>query len=188
MNARIADGTTCACFSGHRCRSCKLRGRLRVLLITSAWRDDPDKLGTQHARSEMTHQQQIDQRDRAWTARDAYSVYVDRDRYPHTWWELRWPEYWQRQSQVRDYFPRPSVEDILGWAAENDRDVTVGGKTRDGFPEGTDTRTCTAPLGQCEEPSFVFARSLSPNLDAVALSRPLVHFHRRSQAGEPAAA
>lgn len=171
-----ADGAACACFSGHRCCPCKRRGTLRVRLITTAWRDDPTKLGTKHARVDLTHEQQIDKRDRAWTARDLYSIYVDRERYAHTWWELHWPEYWQRQSDVRDHHPRPSAEDIAGWAEENDRDITIGEKISDGFPEDPDTRACAAPLDQCDEPAFVFARSLV--LDPDDLTEPLTHHHR----------
>lgn len=136
----------------------------------------------------MTWEQQINQRDRAWTARDAYSIYVDRDRYQYTWWELRFPEYWARQEPLVDYLPRPSVEDVEGWAEYNERPVVVGDMTSDAFDLDTnETSTCTRPLGECDDPAFVFRRSLSPRLDALALSRPLTHFHARpieSEAGE----
>lgn len=172
------DDSMCACYSGHTCRRCRFRKRLRTRLVTCAWRDDPHAAASQRARAEMTWEQQIDQRDRAWTARDIYSVYVDRDRYEHTWWELRFPEYWERQEAPVDYLPRPSVEDIEGWAEHNERAVVVGDMTSDAFDlEENETRTCIRPLVECDEPAFVFRRCLSPRLDALALSRPLVHFH-----------
>lgn len=174
------DDSMCACYSGNRCRRCRFRKRLTRRLVTCAWRDDPHAAASEHARAEMTWEQQIDQRDRAWTARDAYSVYVDRGRYEHTWWELRFPEYWERQEILVDYLPRPSVEDIEGWAEHYERPVTVGDMTSDAFDLDTnEPGTCTQPLGECGEPAFVFRRSLSPRLDALALSRPLVHFHAR---------
>lgn len=110
------DGITCACYPGHRCRACKHRSRLNLLLIIHKWMDDPTRAG--RTRDEMTWAQQIDARDRAWTARDLNSVYIyiDRTRIPRTWWEARWPEYWSRQSTVRDTPPAPSREDRDGWA------------------------------------------------------------------------
>lgn len=105
------DGVTCACYPGHRCDPCRMRSRLHVLLIINKWLDEPTM-----RRDKMTWQQQIDARDRAWTARDINSVYVDRERTPVTWWEFRWPAYWSRQSVVRDTPPAPSRADRDGWA------------------------------------------------------------------------
>lgn len=120
------DGTTCACYPGHRCQPCKMRGRLHVLLIINKWMDDPTRAG--RTRDETTWQQQIDARDRAWTARDLYSVYIDRERIPRTWWETYWPAYWSRQSTVRDTPPAPSREDRDGWSAwMRDHDQPIPG-------------------------------------------------------------
>lgn len=73
------DGVRCACWPCHRCLPCTRQGNLRTHLIVHKWRDDPDTHGRIHGRDELTWQQQIDERDRAWNARDLYSIYCDRE-------------------------------------------------------------------------------------------------------------
>lgn len=179
MTTHEADGSTCACHPGHRCLPCKRRKSMLTRLIVTAWRDDPDTAGARYQRDHLTWEQQVDRRDAAWTARDAYSIYVDRDQYAHTWWELKWPEYWQRQDLPYDRLPRPTVDDLTGWAASVGRDLVIGGKTSDAFPEGAPQQVCTKPLNECEGRAFVFARFLSPALHPSCLSRTLVHWHSR---------
>lgn len=109
------DGITCACYPGHTCRTCRCHKDLTIRLVIHKWRDDvpPDH----HSRADLTHEQQVDRRDRAWTARDAYSIFRDRDKYTHTWWQIRWPDYWQRQTDVRDTLPAPTDANRKGWVA-----------------------------------------------------------------------
>lgn len=109
------DGVTCACWPGHRCRTCRCRKQLTTRLIIHKWRDDVPP--EHHSRSHLTHQQQVDQRDRAWTARDAYDIFRDRSKHTTTWWAERWPAYWARQSDVRDVLPDPTEANRAGWRA-----------------------------------------------------------------------
>ena len=110
------DGITCACYPGHTCRRCRCRKDLTIRLVINAWRDDVP--ADHHSRADLTHQQQVDRRDRAWTSRDAYCIFRDtREKYATTWWQERWPDYWSRQADVRDVLPDPSEANHAGWRA-----------------------------------------------------------------------
>lgn len=182
MNRQPADGTTCACHPGHRCRPCGRRARIRLRLVIHSWSDNPESAAARHQREVLSHEEQVNRRDSAWTARDAASIYVDRDKCPHTWWELRWPDYWQRQGIVRESHPAPSAEDIQGWADHNGHDIHL----MDAFPLWLNTRACTATLTVCDEATFIFRRHLA----GIGLNMHpgrILHFHPTSIAAGEAA-